>query len=65
MVEAQVVFGALEVVLDVPARAAQAQAAGFGGRAVEVAPGNNGKVPWRPEASRPPANISLTGRGVL
>jgi hypothetical protein len=36
MVQAQIIFGALEIVLDVPARAAQPQAAGFGGRAMEV-----------------------------
>src|ERR1039458_5555038 len=36
MVQSQVIFGALEVLFDVPARAAQFQAAGFGGRSREM-----------------------------
>src|ERR1035437_2636660 len=36
MVQSQVIFGALEVLFDVPAGAAQFQAAGFGGWSMEM-----------------------------
>src|SRR5208283_4895672 len=36
MIQSQVILGALKVLFDVPAGAAQFQAAGFGGRAVEM-----------------------------
>ena len=36
MVEPEIVFGALEELFDLPATAAERQAAGFGGRAVQV-----------------------------
>src|SRR5208337_743094 len=36
MIQSQVILGALEVLFDMPAGAAQFQATGFGGRAVEM-----------------------------
>jgi len=36
MIQSQIILGALKILFDVPAGAAQLQASGFGGRSVEI-----------------------------